>query len=492
MVKCSYVTNETIVAFVNGAPQGILWHDKDNWTMCVSPYMVVNADRFTKHYYAGSQRIASKIGTGDFNNLYDAAKACVTAGQKDYAERLNQITQSRNDYYATLGIPPGPPTAKGIYGEAEYRGEYGDYMLAPLGNYDVPDNWPMKPYKRPYGGTPGPPVMYEKPSNPEDEGAGYGFKSAGIKEKNVYFYHSDHLGSTTYITDMDGNATQFVSYKPYGEALVDEHATSFETPWKFNGKELDSETGLYYYGARYYEPTLALWYGVDVMTERHPDASPYIYCFNQPVSRIDYLGKDTTIYVFDQADRPLDNGIKGGTYTAEIYVDKDGVLAGPYSGSSYPNSISNKNNKTKYNTLSEGKHSYNNKHGHKGGTPKGLNIDDSNNGSRSTSGLNPDGEEVAMFYVNVHSGYSDNGNCSSRGSHGCITINPSETDAFFQIFLFEGNTGNAHGDIFIYRGVSEESISAKEQLNLCIPQKYIPDNSLKNDNTRVVLSKMIP
>ncbi len=62
---------------------------------------------------------------------------------------------------------------------------------------------------------------------------------------------------------MDGNATQFVSYKPYGEALVDDHATSFDPPWKFNGKELDSETGLYYYGARYYEAELAMWYGVD-------------------------------------------------------------------------------------------------------------------------------------------------------------------------------------------------------------------------------------
>ena len=40
----------TTVAFVNGAPQGILWHDKDNWTMYVSPYMVVNSDRFTTHY----------------------------------------------------------------------------------------------------------------------------------------------------------------------------------------------------------------------------------------------------------------------------------------------------------------------------------------------------------------------------------------------------------------------------------------------------------
>ena len=288
----------TTVAFVNGAPQGILWHDKDNWTMYVSPYMVVNSDRFTKHYYAGIQRIASKIGAGEFNNLYDASKACVTAGQKDYAERLNLITQSRNDYYAALGIPPGPPTVKGIYGEAEYSGMYGEYVIAPLGDYGVPTGWPMKPYKRPYGGTPGPPVMYEKPSDPEDEGAGYGYSNAEhIQEKDVFFYHSDHLGSTSYITDKDGNATQFVCYKPYGEALVDEHNTSYEQPWKFNGKELDAETGLYYYGARYYEPVLAMWYGVDALAEKYPNKGGYVYCNNNPIKIIDPDGNDGEIVV---------------------------------------------------------------------------------------------------------------------------------------------------------------------------------------------------
>lgn len=293
----------TTVAFVNGAPQGILWHDKDNWTMYVSPYMVVNSDRFTKHYYAGSQRIASKIGAGEFNNLYDASKACVTAGQKDYAERMNLITQSRNDYYAALVIPPGPPTAKGIYGEAEHSGSYGDYTITPLGNYDVPSGWPMKPYKRPYGGTPGPPVMYEKPSDPEDEGAGYGYSNAEeLDEKDIYFYHSDHLGSTSYITDANGNATQFVCYKPYGEALVDEHNTSYEQPWKFNGKELDTETGLYYYGARYYEPVLAMWYGVDALSEKYPSMGGYVYCHANPITRVDVDG-NWDIKVHTSSDR---------------------------------------------------------------------------------------------------------------------------------------------------------------------------------------------
>ena len=154
----------------------------------------------------------------------------------------------------------------------------------------VPTGWPQDPYRRPYGGTPGAPVMYQPP-DPEDESAGYGYSNPErIQEKNVFFYHSDHLGSTSYITDLQGNATQFVCYKPCGEALVDEHNTTYEQPWKFNGKELDSETELYYYGARYYDPTLALWCGVDPMTYRMPDVSPYAYCHANPVRLLDPNG----------------------------------------------------------------------------------------------------------------------------------------------------------------------------------------------------------
>ena len=200
--------------------------------------------------------------------------------------------------------------------------------ITPLGNYDVPSGWPMKPYKRPYGGTPGPPVMYEKPSDPEDEGAGYGYSNAeGLEENDIYFYHSDHLGSTSYITDKDGNATQFVSYKPYGEALVDEHATSFESPWKFNGKELDSETGLYYYGARYYEPVLALWYGVDALAENLSSYSPYVYCYDNPIKVVDHDGNIGIIGAIvgaasDYAIQVTCNVIEKG-WSTESFTDVD-------------------------------------------------------------------------------------------------------------------------------------------------------------------------
>lgn len=60
---------------------------------------------------------------------------------------------------------------------------------------------------------------------------------------------------------------------------------------KHNGKELDAEAGLYYYGARYYDPSAALWIGVDPMQHKYPEVSPYVYCAGNPVVRIDPDGR---------------------------------------------------------------------------------------------------------------------------------------------------------------------------------------------------------
>ena len=58
--------------------------------------------------------------------------------------------------------------------------------------------------------------------------------------------------------------------------LVDKHSSSEDLPYKFNGKQFDEETGLYYYGARYLNPVASLWYGVDPLAEKYPNYSSYI------------------------------------------------------------------------------------------------------------------------------------------------------------------------------------------------------------------------
>ena len=87
------------------------------------------------------------------------------------------------------------------------------------------------------------------------------------EEKNpaTYYYASDHLGSSSVLTTQQGSYHERIEYLPYGEVWVEDKATSdgYTTPYKFTGKELDTETGLYYFGARYYDAKISRWISTD-------------------------------------------------------------------------------------------------------------------------------------------------------------------------------------------------------------------------------------
>jgi len=97
-----------------------------------------------------------------------------------------------------------------------------------------------------------------------------GTTSGGINppvEKDEFFYHGDHLGSSNMITDSYGAVYQHLEYFPYGESWIEEggsHGGNLPG-YKFTGKELDPETGLYYFGARYYDAVLSKWISADPM-----------------------------------------------------------------------------------------------------------------------------------------------------------------------------------------------------------------------------------
>ena len=286
----SYGTMEGV--YINGAPQGITFHETDNFTLYPASILSVNKNRFTKHYFIGDKRIASRIGTGLFNNVYGRNGSYVTAGQQDYAERMNQIQTQKEAYYKKVGVAPGVPTEKGAYGDPENTGVGYNAVLTELGNHDVPQGWIQTPKPNTTPNTnPGPPVSWNDPSNPDDPQAGYGYIPNDTTKEETFFYHSDHLGSTSYITDDKANITQYDAYLPYGELLVDEHSSSEELPYKFNGKQFDEETGLYYYGARYLNPMASIWYGVDPLAEKYMNLSAFIYCHGNPIRFIDFDGR---------------------------------------------------------------------------------------------------------------------------------------------------------------------------------------------------------
>ena len=287
----SYGTMEGV--YINGAPQGITFHETDNFTLYPASIISINKNRFTKHYFIGDKRIASRIGTGLFNNVYGRNGSYVTAGQQDYAERMNQIQKQKEAYYKQQGIAPGVPTMKGAYGDPENTGVGYNAVLSELGNHDVPQGWIQTPRPNTTPNTnPGPPVSWNDPSNPDDPQVGYGYIPNDTTKEETFFYHSDHLGSTSYITDDKANITQYDAYLPYGELLVDEHSSSEDLPYKFNGKQFDEETGLYYYGARYMNPVTSLWYGVDSLAEKYMTIGAYVYCVSNPIRFLDFIGKE--------------------------------------------------------------------------------------------------------------------------------------------------------------------------------------------------------
>ena len=278
--------------YINGAPQGITFHETEDYTIYPAPMITVTKNRFTKHYFIGDKRVASKLGVGKFSNVYGISGNNVTAGQKDYAARMMQIEKQREEYYKSLGTPPGVPTMKGATADPDNTGRGYNEIIGDLGDHSVPEGWVQHPKRNTTPGTPpGPPIQWGAPEDPDNAQPGYGYiPTDTTNTEEIFFYHSDHLGSTSYITGAKANITQFDAYLPYGELLVDEHSSSEDMPYKFNGKELDEETGLYYYGARYYAPKLALFYGVDPIMEKYPNFSGYCYAFDNPIRYIDHLG----------------------------------------------------------------------------------------------------------------------------------------------------------------------------------------------------------
>ncbi|QFZ21108.1 SpvB/TcaC N-terminal domain-containing protein [Saccharothrix syringae] len=129
-------------------------------------------------------------------------------------------------------------------------------------------------------------------------------KTDATYENHHFFFHADHLGSSGYVTDEHANLTEHVEYFAFGETWVDEHpAQPTPVPYQYSSKELDEETGFYYYGARYYNPRTQLWQSPDPVIGAYLDGGPaggvfqpfnlasYTYARNNPVKYTDPDGQ---------------------------------------------------------------------------------------------------------------------------------------------------------------------------------------------------------
>ena len=228
------------------------------FSLYVSPYLVANqGGRYTKHIYIGSQRIVSKIG--DFASYGSDPRRIRYAGSEtdglsvNYKQKYSAQQQVIKDNYTIFEVP--------------YNGtDNNDYVDGQ--GFCCDDGSPEAAQARA--------LALEN-----------NFQAPDAYEKLQFYYHTDHLGSSSYITNLDGEVVQHIEYVPFGEVFIEERNSIWNTPYLFNAKEFDEETGLYYYGARYYDSRLSLWISTDALQEKYPQHTSYLYVGSNPVNAID-------------------------------------------------------------------------------------------------------------------------------------------------------------------------------------------------------------
>lgn len=280
-------SGESDQVYVNGVFSGGSTNTA-KFSLYVSPYLVANqGGRYTKHIYAGSQRIVSKVG--DFASYGSDPRRIEYAGANtdglsvDYKSKYAAQQQVIKDNYKFFDVP--------------YNGTDND-------NYADGEGFCCN------DGSMEAAVAQVRKA--QARAVSRSFKDPDNYENLQFFYHPDHLGSSSFITNLDGEVVQHIEYVPFGEVFIEERNNVWNTPYLFNAKEFDEETGMYYYGARYYDPRLSLWMSTDPMQEKNFMVSSYCYSNNSPINVIDPDGRDGVRIIDDEA--------KSITIKADYYV----------------------------------------------------------------------------------------------------------------------------------------------------------------------------
>jgi len=120
---------------------------------------------------------------------------------------------------------------------------------------------------------------------------------ADLGKTTIRYQYDNHLGSASLELDEKAEIISYEEYHPFGTTSYRSGRSETETSlkrYKYVGKERDNETGLYYYGARYYAAWLCRFVSVDPLQFDYPQLTPYNYAGNKPVTHIDIDGMQGT------------------------------------------------------------------------------------------------------------------------------------------------------------------------------------------------------
>ena len=130
-----------------------------------------------------------------------------------------------------------------------------------------------------------------------------GKRIARIVDATTLIYHKDVRGSSKVVTNSQGQLVEERHYYPFGDEYNAPPISSIPMTRRFNDKEYDSSTGLYYYGKRYYDKVTGRWISKDPYYSSNPSkaiSNPqrfnlYSYTLNDPINYIDPDGQNEEV-----------------------------------------------------------------------------------------------------------------------------------------------------------------------------------------------------
>jgi RHS repeat-associated protein len=265
----------------------------DPYTVYVNPFYVVTGlqggDRVSKHYYMNQQRVATDISIN-----YDPSSK--GGGQQE------QLSAKGTSSSETAWSPALTDFNEVLVGLGQKPLDTASLKLPTLASYY--------------------PEAAKTPATSSST------ESTTSAPRILFWYHPDYLGNVDLITERDGYIHEFFMYNPWGEEMHQWNAITyaFTSPYRFNAKELDPETGLAYYGARYYQNKLGVWLSVDPKADAFPNVSSYSFNMNNPIMFIDPGGDSTfVVNLGNNKYKVVGAEVKSGNRGVyEVCINKDG------------------------------------------------------------------------------------------------------------------------------------------------------------------------
>ncbi|MEM1268514.1 MAG: RHS repeat-associated core domain-containing protein [Bacteroidota bacterium] len=148
-----------------------------------------------------------------------------------------------------------------------------------------------------------------------------------------HYFVKDHLGSPRAVVDETGQVVEYRDHYPFGLEMPGRtYVSGVESRENFTGHERDTETGLVYAGARYYDPVIGSWTGIDPLADDLIEWSPYLYAMNNPLRLVDPDGRapvDTLIYDGRGTEHEVYYAESESDYAAVIMKDGSVIEVSP-------------------------------------------------------------------------------------------------------------------------------------------------------------------